>query len=133
MDVLPKFGNFSQVYVPAVIPDQKNVNVSLELRPFETLIPFLAKYNLNVNSYYTMFDAESVSAAIEQESGDVLVAWEHSQIPQIAKYLGVVNPPKWHGSDFDSVWIITYPNHSGYANLEIESEGISPIQGCGNF
>jgi hypothetical protein len=38
----------------------------------------------------------------------VLICWHHGKIPDLAKALGVFNPPKWDGKVFDRVWQITY-------------------------
>jgi hypothetical protein len=39
----------------------------------------------------------------------VLVSWNHEAIPELAAALGVnPAPPKWKGSDFDQVYVISY-------------------------
>ena len=39
----------------------------------------------------------------------VVVCWNHEAIPELAAALGVTPmPPKWHGSVFDSVYVISY-------------------------
>jgi hypothetical protein len=46
----------------------------------------------------------------------VLICWNHDEIPQLAAALGVTpEPPKWKGSVFDLVYIISY--HDGKATL----------------
>ena len=40
----------------------------------------------------------------------VLICWNHEEIPQLAAALGVTpEPPKWKGSVFDRVYVISYP------------------------
>ena len=39
----------------------------------------------------------------------VVVCWNHEEIPQLAAMLGVnPEPPKWKGSVYDRVYLITY-------------------------
>jgi hypothetical protein len=57
------------------------------------------------------------------------MVWEHAAIPVLAAQLGVNNPPKWKGKDFDSIWIITFVG--GKASLAIDREGIIPQVECG--
>jgi hypothetical protein len=46
----------------------------------------------------------------------VLICWNHEEIPQLAAALGVTpEPPKWKGSVFDRVYVISY--HDGKAAL----------------
>ena len=46
------------------------------------------------------------------QNGMTVVNWKHSLIPNLAKALGCGKdqgcPKKYHGSDFDTVWVITY-------------------------
>jgi hypothetical protein len=47
----------------------------------------------------------------------VLICWNHEEIPQLAAALGVSpEPPKWKGSVFDRVYVISY--YDGKAALE---------------
>jgi hypothetical protein len=46
----------------------------------------------------------------------VLICWNHEEIPQLAAALGVApEPPKWKGSAYDQVYLISY--HDGKAAL----------------
>jgi hypothetical protein len=39
----------------------------------------------------------------------ILICWHHGTIPDLAKALGVANPPPWDGSAvFDRVWVIDF-------------------------
>ena len=46
------------------------------------------------------------------QNGMTVVNWKHSLIPNLARALGCGKdqgcPKKYHGSDFDTVWVITY-------------------------
>ena len=55
----------------------------------------------------------------------VLIAWHHGTIPDLAKALGVKDPPqKWQDEVFDRVWEITYSN--GTASLKNLPEDALP-------
>jgi hypothetical protein len=46
----------------------------------------------------------------------VIICWNHEEIPELAAALGVTpQPPKWKGSVFDQVYVISY--HDGKATL----------------
>jgi hypothetical protein len=60
-------------------------------------------------------DIKALGAAITGDakySGKViLICWHHGKIPDVAKALGVANPPPWDGPTvFDRVWVIDYAN-----------------------
>lgn len=99
-------------------------------RMFQTVSPFAIQYNLTVDSKYDKDDYSKVAKNVMEKTGTVLMVWEHKAIPHIAEKLGVKNPPSWEGQDFDSIWVITYPN--GKAVLSIDKEGITPADNC-NF
>jgi len=126
-----KFPKIAYIYVPS-LSDGKSTG---HARMFQTITPFAVQNNLAVNSKYGETDHAGVAADVLKKSGVVLLVWEHGNIPAIASALGVKNPPSWNGSDFDSIWIITYAdNKKGHlkATLSIDSEGLKPPQSC-NF
>jgi hypothetical protein len=112
------------IYVPALKTD-KNTTHS---RMFQTVTPFAVKYNLSINSKYGGDDFAEISKSVFKKSGTVLMVWNHSEIPALAKALGVNSPPDWADSNFDSIWNITYPD--GKAVLTKDTEGINPQQNC---
>ena len=124
--VLPQFGNFKQIYAPRL--NAVN-NTTASARMFQTATPYMAKYNAKINTMYGKSDESTVAAAIRKESGDILMVWEHNRIPALARAFGIVNSPQsWNGNDFDSVWIITFPN--GIAILKHRQENINPSNSC---
>ena len=58
------------------------------------------------------------------------MVWSHSEIENLAKALGVEDPPEWLDMDFDSIWEISY--QKGKANLRVDQEGLKPSIAC-NF
>ena len=98
-------------------------------RMYQTIVPFAVKYNLNIDTKFEVGDETALAKSILKKSGTILVAWEHNSIPDIAKALGVKDTKlKWKGSDFDSIWIITFKN--GEAILSIDKENINPSTEC---
>lgn len=120
-----KFGRPNNIYVPAPSPGR----VTKRARMLQTITPFVAKYNLNINSQYDVEDAKKLSNALLSESGTVIIVWEHNNIASIVKHLGVdVNSLKWPNGDFDSIWVVTFSK--GSAVLTKDKEGLNPSSGC---
>ena len=124
--LIKKIGKPDYTYVPALKLDKNTAHS----RMFQTVTPFAVKYDLTINSKYDESELSNVAKSVLKKTGTVLMVWEHSAIPDLATALGVDNPPKWKGADFDSMWIVTYA--SGKAELTLEQEGLSPPKSC-NF
>ena len=84
-------------------------------RPIETVTPLAAALNLPINDRFADKDPDikQMAGAILHDlafAGKVvLICWHHGKIPDIAKALGISQPPKWDGKAFDRVWQITFP------------------------
>jgi hypothetical protein len=92
-------------------------------RPVETITPLSAATGLSINSSYPDSGYGALATAVlgGQYTGKVvLICWHHGKIPDLAQALGVAKPPKWKGSDFDSLWQITYLK--GKASLKIHHQ-----------
>lgn len=122
--VLEKFGDFKHIYVPTV----KQVGTSTEhMRPLQTITPFAITHNLEINTKYKRNKVAKLATVAKKQNGDVLIIWTCTRIPKLAQALGVANPPNWEETDYDSVWIITYPRGlDKAAKLQIEQENIKP-------
>ena len=119
-----KFGVPSYTYVPKLgLGDS-----TLHSRMFQTVTPMAVKYNLTINSKFDEKDTSHTAQDVMTKTNTVLMVWEHSVIPDLARSLGVGDPPGWDGSDFDSIWIITYLN--GKATLKFDKEGLTPSADC---
>lgn len=112
------------IYVPALKADKNTAHSHM----FQTVTPFAVKYNLTINSKYGGDDFAEVTNSVFKKSGTVLMVWSHSEIPDLAKSLGLENAPQWADADFDSIWMITYAN--GQARLITDSEGLNPSPSC---
>lgn len=100
-------------------------------RMYQTIVPFAVKYNLKIDTKFDVGNEKGLCQSILKKSGTVLIVWEHDNIPAIAQELGVTGGDKklkWKGSDFDSIWIITFKN--GKAELTTDKENIDPSTDC---
>ena len=82
-------------------------------RSFETLEPLAKHLHLEIDARFS--DAEFAALAhevlTEPKYADkiILIAWHHGKIPDLARALGVANPPAaWDGKAFDRVWDVTF-------------------------
>ncbi|AEG02045.1 histidine phosphatase family protein [Methylomonas methanica] len=119
-----KFGSPDYTYVPSLSLE----DATKHARMFQTVSPFAIQYNLTINSKYDEKKVADVAKSVKKKTGTVLLVWEHSAIPDLAKALGVKNPPDWGGHDFDSIWIVTYDQ--GEARLSFDQEGLQPAATC---
>ena len=102
---------------------------TLHSRMFQTVIPFAAKYNLQVTTKFGEDDSGDMAKEVMQRKGMVLIVWEHKRIPDIARALGIRDTDlHWPDEDYDSLWIITFQN--GTAHLERSAEGLNPAEAC---
>ena len=119
-----KFKTPNHTYVPS-LDCGKSTNHS---RMFQTVTPFAAKYNLKINSEFDEKDVTGAAGNVLKKKGTVLMVWEHSNIPPLAKALGIAEPKAWGKTDFDSIWIITFAD--GAAKITYDTEGITPATDC---
>ncbi len=123
--LVKKFGNPSAIYVPSL----KLGEGTKRARMFQTATPLAVKYGLSINAAYGETDYKQIGKALLKESGTVVIVWEHKAIKHIIKYLGAGSGSMdWPGSDFDSIWVVTFPN--GHATLTRDRENIHPASGC---
>ena len=91
-------------------------------RTQETVAPLARALKLRVQTpYLGRFYAPLAKLVLANPAyagKTVLICWNHEEIPQLAAALGVTpEPPKWKGSVFDQVYIISYQD--GKAALAI--------------
>ena len=82
-------------------------------RTQETVAPVARVLKLPVQTPFLGKDYAALANLILAEAAyagkAVLICWNHEEIPQLAAALGVTPiPPKWKGSVFDQVYIISY-------------------------
>ncbi|MCE4553898.1 hypothetical protein [Pelomonas cellulosilytica] len=112
----------------AYVPSLKLGKETAHARMFQTVTPYAVKHGITVNSQFAEDDVKSAARDVLKRSGLVVMVWEHSQIPPLAKALGVSSPPPWHKHDFDSIWIITPAG--GKADFATSVEGLTPASTC---
>jgi hypothetical protein len=87
-------------------------------RPLETITPLAAKLGLTPNLSFAKGDEKKLADNVLTQSGVVLIAWQHQDIPKIADHLvkssATTNPipQTWPGDRFDLVWVFTPPASS---------------------
>src|SRR6185312_13213164 len=112
----------SFVYVPKI---KTGVHTS-SVRMFQTVTPYAVKHNLAVNSSFKETDHKGVAADVLARRGLVLLVWEHQNIHDIVKALGVKKKvPQWNGKDFDSIWVVTFDKKGARLDTT-RKEGITP-------
>jgi hypothetical protein len=121
-----KFGIPDYIYVPAPSTGKRTSNC----RMLQTVLPFAIKNNLPINTTFTVDATDLLAKKIRKQTGTILVVWEHKQLGDIIKALGLKDlPSKWKDDDYDSIFIITYPKNK--AVLTVDQEGITPSADCG--
>ncbi|TSJ40889.1 histidine phosphatase family protein [Mucilaginibacter corticis] len=119
-----KFGVPSEIFAPAPATGRSTKNV----RMLQTAWPMAVKYNLPINTRYTVEESDKLARTLQKRSGTVLVVWEHKELIAIAQALGVEGTLTWPANDYDTIWLITFK--SGKPVLTIDHENIQPGAGC---
>jgi len=112
------------------IPKLKMGASSHNIRMFQTVTPFAVEHNLILNTDYKEEDVTAVAADVLKKTGVVLMVWEHSNIPGLARELGVTGRLSWDKNDFGSVWIIEFSNKSVAPVFSVEQENLNPQGEC---
>jgi hypothetical protein len=89
-------------------------------RTQETVAPLARALKLPVRAPFLGKDYAALAHLILADPAyagkTVLICWNHEQIPQLAAALGITpEPPKWKGSEFGLVYVISY--HDGRAAI----------------
>jgi len=119
-----KFGKFDHIYVPTVA---SHGDKTLHSRMFQTATPAAIRNDLEINSQFPGTDTDSVAKSVLEKKGTVLLVWNHTAVAKLAQSLGA-NPPVWKDWDYDSIWVITYPQ--GKAVLRQDAQKLSPSTEC---
>jgi hypothetical protein len=122
-------GKPKHTYVPTIKVGKKTSSD----RMFQTVTPFAIQQNLDINSTYNETDSTGAAKDVLTKKGVVLMVWEHSNIPPLARALGVPGNLSWSGKDFDSIWIIDFEstkNGMKFKKFTIKQENINPSDTC---
>jgi hypothetical protein len=95
-------------------------------RTQETVAPLARALRLPVQTPFLAKDFAAQAKRILLDPGyagkTVLICWNHEEIPQLARALGIKpEPPKWEANVYDLVYVITY--HDGKAALATSRYG----------
>jgi phosphohistidine phosphatase SixA len=82
-------------------------------RPLETIQPLAESLHLTVQDKYSDEQFADLAQTLLSDSKyagkNIVIAWHHGEIPNLAKALGAKDAPdKWNGEVFDRVWVLTY-------------------------
>ncbi|MFC7051712.1 histidine phosphatase family protein [Hansschlegelia quercus] len=106
------------VYASAIAPDSES------RRPQQTVAPLLAYLRKwREVTYCDAFAKKAVGELVQDllgREGVVLVAWEHSVIPEILAQIGVEGAPQeWPSDRYDLVWSIKR-EHGGWTLEQLD-------------
>lgn len=109
----------SPVALYAMSPKHKRGSI----RAVETLGDLAKDLKLPIHSDFVRSDVQSLVREImkrpEYDGKLVVVCWEHVVLRKIAKVFGVKKPPKYPGSRYDRVWLLTFTGkkHPRFSDL----------------
>lgn len=133
--MLPSY--FAQNYpVPAAL-FAKKPHGSSSMRTVQTVAPtanyFASLYPKQANNFviktYRKWKSVVQQVLTEKayEGHSVIICWIHDDLPEIACKLGVNNAPKWHGDNFNWVWIIDYNTDGTVKSFSIKEQPLFKI------
>ncbi|HMI61449.1 MAG TPA: hypothetical protein VK518_11080 [Puia sp.] len=120
-----QFGRPLLIYVPTV----KTGTVTSEDRMFQTATPLAVTDSVAINSQFDETKTQGLAGYLKTQNGLQLVVWEHTNIPKLGHALGLGKDSlSWNGSDFDTIWIVTFPNGRKHAPKLVKStEGLNGL------
>jgi hypothetical protein len=131
--LLANFGRPAAIYAPNPGVTKEDEGVAFNyLRPLATVEPTAIRAGLPVDTSLAWNDIAHLQAELQrpQHAGQTLfVAWEHHELEQLARNLLDQNGgdrkqvPKWDGSDFDSIYVVTLRSGGGVA-FKLAKEGL---------
>lgn len=126
-----KFGRPLFIYVPTV----KTGAVTSQDRMFQTATPLAVADSVAINSQFDETDTKDLADYLKTQNGLQLVVWEHSNIPKLGQHLGLGKDSlSWKGADFDSIWIVTFPNGRKHPPQLVKSaEGLNGLPNTCRF
>lgn len=88
-------------------------------RPFETIAPLSARLEITPNLDFGKGGEAALAKQVLQQTGAVLISWQHEAICAIAQAIVGSKPPKgglptkWPDDRFDLVWVLDQPAGDG--------------------
>lgn len=106
---------------------------AFSLRPFQTALPTATFFNTGVNLCVAVDKPKAIAqlaTSSQYEGKTALIVWQHTRIKDIAKHVNDAYGAsydfgKWHGSDFDTLYVFTVKN--GQLTFEKSAEGLNKV------
>jgi hypothetical protein len=107
---------------PAAIYAVQSSDQNPSQRPVETVQSLADKLKITLNTKYVQDNYKKMVDEIKSDptyhGKTVLICWEHTVIPEIARAFGALQTPgRWSSEAYDRVWKINF-NTSGRASFE---------------
>jgi len=120
-----QFGRPLVIYVPKI----KTGAVTSEDRMFQTATPLAVTDSVAIDSQFGETKTQDLADYLKTQNGLQLVVWEHTNIPNLGQALGLgMDSLSWKGSDFDTIWIVTFPNGRNHPPKLVKStEGLNGL------
>ncbi|KZT38542.1 hypothetical protein SISSUDRAFT_986100 [Sistotremastrum suecicum HHB10207 ss-3] len=103
------FGPSSGFNIGDILAETPKSDGSRE-RPVETVTPLAEELGLTVDTSCDRDDqdcvADAVKAFAKKSSQNILICWEHDNLHDIAKALGVKNAPDYPDDAFNIIWTL---------------------------
>lgn len=95
---------------PEVLIASDPGNTSKSKRPLQTITPLSQRIKIDVNVGFGKDDYKQMADMAMSQTGTVLIAWQHQDIPHIANHILAknVSPQTWPGDRFDVVWVFDW-------------------------
>jgi hypothetical protein len=93
---------------PVAIYAMKQHRDKTSNRPVETMKPLSKYFGVEINDSYEKNEIEmAIKEILERyKSGIVVLCWQHDELKDAAKQLGINNTPTWDSKDYDHFWVI---------------------------
>ena len=111
-----KFGKPDALFAPNPSKQKDDAGKPYDyIRPLATIEPSAVRFGLPVNVGFGFLEVDKLRDVLEQpayRNGTVVVAWEHKLIDVLVKEMMTAHGgdedavPKWHGKDFDSLYVV---------------------------
>ncbi|KAF8814777.1 putative phosphoglycerate mutase family protein [Phlegmacium glaucopus] len=103
------FGPQSPFDVGFIMAEQPQSNGD-RTRPLMTVTPLAEELGLTVNTSCDRDDSDCVAKAVAKfaatSTANILICWEHSEINNIMKSLGLKSPPKYPDDAFNLIFTV---------------------------
>jgi len=108
--MLAEFLSGSEFGPPDLLVATKTSKDGGGIRTQETLAPLAERLRLDVEVPFGKKEyAECAQALLITHEQNIIVCWDHVNLPPLARSLGIVPPlDPWPDDVFDAVWVVTF-------------------------